>query len=355
MHKSVAMFLRATATRRMPERIAEKVLSKQTEFPVQPFGLLQLRVSDCSPKIVALDHTKYPDSDRVVVSHCSGCFVEKHQVDFIPTKGNDSRVVSLSCTNGEHAEYCGCTIQIPNHLALDISANGDADVKITGVEPTECHISSEYSSVHLHKVKTKKASIFANNGSVEVTGNLTGNVSIKTGVAGFVRADRLQGSVVKIDTFEGPINCKAIYGDTVQLSSRHGNITANNIQGQDVNIWSTHGNVDIGSIEGDLSASLGHGNLSANVARTGNLKVECLKGNVRLGLDSSVRGDLKLESPYPVDSENVSMDSKQEIAPGETETAEINVVTREGRISLRQMNWIDTVQRNNQQEKRSAI
>ena len=81
------MFLRATATRRMTEDLASKIHSRLTEFKVSPFGLLQLRVSDCSPKIVPLDADKYPDGDRVVVSHCAGCRVEQHQVDFTPAKG----------------------------------------------------------------------------------------------------------------------------------------------------------------------------------------------------------------------------------------------------------------------------
>ena len=152
-------------------------------------------------------------------------------------------------------QYCGCIVHVPNHISLDISASGDADVKVSGLEPSQLAISSDYSSVHLDKLKTGKATIFANNGSVEITGNLIGNVNIKTGVAGFVRADRLQGSAIKIDTFQGPIDCKAIYAETVSLSSREGSITAKNLHGQ-VKVWTTEGDVNIGNLSGTQTDQL---------------------------------------------------------------------------------------------------
>lgn len=155
-------------------------------------------------------------------------------------------MLSISCINGAHADYCGCIIQVPNHIKLDISANGDADVKLSALEPSECHISSDYGTVHMHKIKSEKTSVFSNNGSVEVTGYLTGNIHIKTGISGFVRADRLQGSHVKVDTFEGPIRCKAVYGKEVDLSSREGDIAVQNLQADHSKVWSTHGNVNIG-------------------------------------------------------------------------------------------------------------
>ena len=92
MRASATMFLRATAARRAPQQILEKVHTKLTEFKVHPFGLLQLRVSDCSPKVVPLDYSVYPDGDRVVVSHCSGCEVDQHRVDFVPTRGKGERI-----------------------------------------------------------------------------------------------------------------------------------------------------------------------------------------------------------------------------------------------------------------------
>ena len=153
----------------------------------------------------------------------------------------------MSCTNSEHAEYCGCSIQVPSKIALDISAIGDADVKLKDIQPSHCTVSADYGSVHFHKIKTQNANIFANNGSVEITGYLMGNLHIKTGISGFVRADRLQGSSINIDTFEGPIQCKAIYGDKVQLSSRQGNISVSNLQGN-VKVWTTDGNVEIGKV-----------------------------------------------------------------------------------------------------------
>ncbi|OQV14556.1 putative Protein FAM185A [Hypsibius exemplaris] len=350
------MFLRATATRRMPERILDKLHSKLTEFKVFPFGLLQLRVSDCSPKVVPLDYDAYPDGDKVVISHCAGCHVDRHRMDFFPTKRNDPEVLSLSCVNSEHAEYCGCIVRVPNQMSLDISASGDADVKVSSLEPAQCHISSDYSSVHLHKVKTGKATIFANNGSVEVTGSLIGNISIKTGVAGFVRADRLQGSQIKIDTFRGPIDCQSIYGESVQLSSREGAISTKNLHG-DVKIWTTGGDVNIGSLEGNLELSTGRGSSTINVANSQTIKIHAMDGDVSLGLADSIKAQIMLESPNPISAEDVKLKVEH---PGSAEpgplrlmgvlndatpldTASVEVVTTKGSIALHATSWLSSL------------
>lgn len=220
------------------------------EFTVSPFSNLKI---ECNFNVALqpLSVSKYMNQDRVIINTLC------HKTSDVPTvdcQQNGDEIAIKS--NGNSTGLC-VIVEAPIKANFDVVVGGDGCVSVGSFENDFLNVQTTKGNIELEKFQSGDVNIVSVTGDVICKRNTQATqIRLKT-KSGSIRADKLQGKQLVVETESGDVTTQASYCDSSCFRSKTGNFYLQNV----------HKTCEIDVEDGFVSLLVFDGTLGLNLKR----------------------------------------------------------------------------------------